>query len=78
MARQHTATKIRTRAFSIAEDTPYLSFACLTVVQVTQVVNLQVQRGDFQVLQKELMKKEEEEEIAEIQQLGMMLQRGND
>lgn len=49
------------------EDAPYLSFASLTAVQVTQVVNLQVQGGDFQVLQKQLMKKEKKEkEVAEI------------
>lgn len=36
----------------------YLSFTCLTVVKVTQVEDLQVQRGNFQILQEELRRKE--------------------
>lgn len=58
----------KNQVISIVGDAPYLSFASLTAVQVTQVVNLQVQGGDFQVLQKQLMKKEKkkEKEVAEI------------
>lgn len=60
----------KNQVISIVEDAPYLSFASLTAVQVTQVVNLQVQGGDFQVLQKQLMKekKKKEREVAEIKQ----------
>lgn len=32
----------------------YLSFTCLTAVEVTQMVDLQVQRGNFQILYKKL------------------------
>lgn len=31
-------------------DVPYLSFTCLTAMEVTQMVDLQVQIGNFQIL----------------------------
>lgn len=65
----------KNQVISSEDDAPYLSFASLTVVQVTQVVNLQVQGGDFQVLQKQLMTTEK---VAEIKQQVIMLQRRKD
>lgn len=35
---------------NVQVNVPHLSFTCLTIVQVTQVEDLQVQSGNFQIL----------------------------